>query len=63
MEKITEPPEKVTQPPEDAPAPPSPPPRPPPRVMMVQVENVTHEKFQITEEVKVSGWPSDIILQ
>lgn len=27
-------------------------PPPPPRVLMVQVENVTHDKFQITEEVK-----------
>lgn len=26
----------------------------PARVLMVEVENVTHDKFQITEEVKVS---------
>ncbi|KAK3883232.1 hypothetical protein Pcinc_012433 [Petrolisthes cinctipes] len=57
VDKVMEPAEKATQQAEeDAPAPPSPPPRAPPRapprVMMVQVENVTHEKFQITEEVK-----------
>lgn len=27
----------------------------PTRVLMVQVENVTHDKFQTTEEVKASG--------
>lgn len=25
----------------------------PPRVLMAEVENITHDKFQITEEVKV----------
>lgn len=29
----------------------------PGEVLMVEVENVVHEDFQVTEEVKVSTWP------
>ncbi|KAG0710154.1 Lon protease, mitochondrial [Chionoecetes opilio] len=36
-------------------------PPPPPRVLIVQVENVLHDKFQTTEEVKASALTQEII--
>ena len=46
-DKSTETPEKIDAATQTPPT--------PPRVLMVQVENVTHDKFQTTEEVKASN--------